>query len=99
MKIVKLMSVVAMGIIAFTFTSAANAATYRQVTVSIADIDLTTDLGRHEILRRLYAAAREVCPKSDPRDGTRFHSTYACERAAVQNAMRDLRAEYATVRP
>jgi UrcA family protein len=93
--IIKLMSVVFMVMIA----SAANAATYHQVTVSISDIDQATQTGQHELIRRLSAAAREVCPKSDPRDGTRFHSTYACERAAVQNALRNVHAAYSAVRP
>jgi UrcA family protein len=87
----KLISVFLMMMIAFM--SMANAATYHQVTVSIADIDLTTDAGQHDLMRRLSAAAREVCPKPDSRDGSRFHSTYSCERAAVKNALRYIGAE------
>jgi UrcA family protein len=59
-----------------------------QVTVRYGDLDLSTQAGAKALYSRISMGARQVCPSDDSRDLSRFTNARACQRAAIERAVR-----------
>jgi len=60
------------------------------VTVTYHDLDLATTQGSTALYGRISEAAHKVCAASDIRDLKALAATYACERDAVSQAVREV---------
>lgn len=58
-----------------------------QIAVKVADLNLQTEAGRHELERRLTIAARKVCPDADSRNLRARMAGRACVNRAVEEAL------------
>jgi UrcA family protein len=64
-----------------------------QTVVYFGDLEKNTPEGARELFQRIKVAARKVCPNPDVRNGTRFHSTTACQGEAITRAIHDVFAQ------
>jgi UrcA family protein len=78
--------------------SAAHAATpadgVPSVVVKFGDLNLSTEQGTSSLYHRIVAAARQVCPKADPRELSAYASSQACQNAAIARAVNDVHSEH-----
>jgi UrcA family protein len=59
----------------------------RSVTVSYADLNLSTVAGARSLYHRIQGAARTVCPQEGVRDLGRYYGWKRCYEGAIANAV------------
>jgi UrcA family protein len=74
--------------VAMGTAGAAPPASAPTITVSYADLDLTSPQGVQVLYNRIAAAATEVCPNSDTADLMRHMKSRACQKRAIADAVR-----------
>jgi UrcA family protein len=70
----------------------AGAATAETVTVSSADLNLTSEAGLRSLNHRISAAVTTVCGATDPRNLTEMSSIESCRKTAMASATQQVAA-------
>jgi UrcA family protein len=71
-----------------TATAAPPAADAPSATVRYDDLNLATEQGAHTLYRRIATVAKQVCPDGDIRDLSRLAHAQACQKEAIERAVR-----------
>lgn len=92
-------AIVAAALGTITLVGPAHAAEAPRVSVSFADLDLTSEAGRATLERRIDRAAEAACAGAKANTGTRIQSTYrACLKEARGNVAKQVERAVASAR-